>query len=1223
MPRKSFFADLERVQRPGGVDSCISDVHRGDDDGCFNFTFTPHGTGSGNRGIGITAMIPELSDYPDSHQTYLYTSSGDAPGAITGALAKFSPEVSQPLSALLAAVSYSLNKAMGSIGPADSDVLMEDNEFENSDEDFQNGEDDDDEDDDISVGGWEEDYQDPVTRARQHSSAEKDEFSQDTLTPAEVRELRKALRHDLRLAKIAGFKIGVLGDYQGGVDLYVSLGIRVSKLGISDEAIDAWKLDKQKYLIMLIHYSSYYQTLERLTGDVGGYHAKKSVELCVGTATKYKPTLIEAIGAFSKISAFDNTYPLSNGTSKEVDGLDGIIELSDGNAFRGVFISRPLNELLNSRLIQLVKYRIQHGFGWDGAERYYIDSQGRESNSLGQIDSRYYDHQEPKRVLAGIVTDDSLATSSPKDASFPLLAMQLTLRHLVRCTEFCLVCHTKVQNDFEALKPYVCSSPLCLYQYMSLGFGPSIEHEIISQPTVVDLLISFCHVSAKFDKLVEFPSGMNLTVPGEPLETFQANYDRVRHELSFNQDPDTLRPPLKVGDWITIHTKANGVTTSETFHARVIETEYFPKVKLAAHIGYTPPSNPVLPNPLNAYNAPNPQTTPQQLHQPVDNLPEVSPVTFSIYNVNFDSLPESKKTQNILQILETLPSVAEMRIWLQRNTKVGEEASLKMWKNRISPPALGVLRWIIASNRSCIVPVDHEMDSLGNIINGPGSKKWSEQRVWGMGDWLQFRFAMGAPDKEQRFLEAVQDAQRRLNQPHSSLFAFHGSPLSNWHSIIREGLHFRKTQHGRAFGNGCYHSLDLNVSMGYSGTAAGSSVHTSAPSWSQSSLNIVAAISLNEIVNAPNEFVSKTPHLVVSQLDWIQTRYLFVKVEGNKSVPFDDAASSRPTLIHPQDDAYTPRGLFGNLIIPATVSGYRTRNLLFPGGPPPPTPSLSPTKLAKMKKKISHIIPNLGSSSNTPIVLDDDLADDASIATESSDILALISDDEDDDDDLLSHGETGSTNRKMDGSSIPKEGAYIPGSLDTSDLPMLPLPSYATGGASKRIQSDLRSIVRLQQTQSIEELGWYVDTSRTDNIYQWIVELHSFPEHLPLFKDMKEKNVKSIVLEMRFGSQYPMSPPFIRVVRPRFRGFGQGGGGHVTVGGALCMELLTNSGWSAVSSLESVLLQVRMMIAEESPPARLAAGPVQSYAPSEARDAYLRACRSHGWTVPADFASIV
>jgi hypothetical protein len=46
--------------------------------------------------------------------------------------------------------------------------------------------------------------------------------------------------------------------------------------------------------------------------------------------------------------------------------------------------------------------------------------------------------------------------------------------------------------------------------------------------------------------------------------------------------------------------------------------------------------------------------------------------------------------------------------------------------------------------------------------------------------------------------------------------------------------------------------------MGYSGTVAGSNVpHTSVPSWSQSLLNIKAAISLNEIVNAPNEFVSK------------------------------------------------------------------------------------------------------------------------------------------------------------------------------------------------------------------------------------------------------------------------------------------------------------------------------------------------------------------------------
>jgi hypothetical protein len=35
---------------------------------------------------------------------------------------------------------------------------------------------------------------------------------------------------------------------------------------------------------------------------------------------------------------------------------------------------------------------------------------------------------------------------------------------------------------------------------------------------------------------------------------------------------------------------------------------------------------------------------------------------------------------------------------------------------------------------------------------------------------------------------------------------------------------------------------------------------------------------LNEIINAPLEFTSSNPHLVVQYVDWIQCRYLFVKV---------------------------------------------------------------------------------------------------------------------------------------------------------------------------------------------------------------------------------------------------------------------------------------------------------------------------------------------------------
>lgn len=299
--------------------------------------------------------------------------------------------------------------------------------------------------------------------------------------------------------------------------------------------------------------------------------------------------------------------------------------------------------------------------------------------------------------------------------------------------------------------------------------------------------------------------------------------------------------------------------------------------------------------------------------------------------------------------------------------------------------------------------------------------------------------------------------------------------------------------------------------------------------------------------------------------------------------------SLRPDPVHPQDEVYNPKGFQGRLIIPATVSSSRTRNPTTPA--PLPTPALSPTSrgnrgpkarkttLSGISQTFSNRLDSVMGSTGAPIATEDDgFEDDVSITTDTTDLLALLSEDEESG--PHSGNGKGIANSTLGflaaplSSKPPKPGAFIPGILDLSDLPQLEFPSYASGGASKRIQGDLRSIIKLQQTQPLDELGFYVDEDRTDNIYQWIVELHSFPDHLPLVKDMKEKNLQSIVLEIRFGSQYPMSPPFVRVIKPRFRGFAQGGGGHVTVGGALCMELLTNSGWSAVSSLESVLLQV-------------------------------------------------
>lgn len=151
-------------------------------------------------------------------------------------------------------------------------------------------------------------------------------------------------------------------------------------------------------------------------------------------------------------------------------------------------------------------------------------------------------------------------------------------------------------------------------------------------------------------------------------------------------------------------------------------------------------------------------------------------------------------------MLALLPTVEEMRDYLSRSAQL----PLSSWVERLPPAVLGILRWIIASNRACIMQVDDD-DSSG------------EERLYGMPGWTQFRFAMGAPDKERRFAMAVRDTVKRKNPLYPTLFAWHGSPLFNWHSIIREGLHFKRVAHGRAYGHGVYHALETNVALSYTG----------------------------------------------------------------------------------------------------------------------------------------------------------------------------------------------------------------------------------------------------------------------------------------------------------------------------------------------------------------------------------------------------------------------
>ena len=238
----------------------------------------------------------------------------------------------------------------------------------------------------------------------------------------------------------------------------------------------------------------------------------------------------------------------------------------------------------------------------------------------------------------------------------------------------------------------------------------------------------------------------------------------------------------------------------------------FPTVRLSQSTVFRSSARPVVMAATPQVITPDtPYTTPQP--------PNFRQAKMSKYDKNFDDMSDVQKAETIAMLIETMPSIKEMREYLIRQSR-NQQPSLRSWKDRISPATLGMLRWIIASNRSCIVQVDQcPGQDEADLVD---LKVRLDQRVSNIStDWVQFRFAQGSPDKEQRFLNALREEQANLNLKYPTLFAFHGSALHNWHSIIRSGLDFKETLNGRAYGHGVYHAPNQSTSTGY---AAQSSV---------------------------------------------------------------------------------------------------------------------------------------------------------------------------------------------------------------------------------------------------------------------------------------------------------------------------------------------------------------------------------------------------------------
>merc|ERR1712232_11459 len=115
--------------------------------------------------------------------------------------------------------------------------------------------------------------------------------------------------------------------------------------------------------------------------------------------------------------------------------------------------------------------------------------------------------------------------------------------------------------------------------------------------------------------------------------------------------------------------------------------------------------------------------------------------------------------------------------------------------SRMSAEGAGLVQWIMASNRTYLAPLN------------------ADQRIQAFNTDFQYLLISAPPEKEATFQE--------LKKQYGSIFAFHGSHVGNWHSILRNGLKNASNtplmSAGAAHGPGIYLGKSSQISMGYSG----------------------------------------------------------------------------------------------------------------------------------------------------------------------------------------------------------------------------------------------------------------------------------------------------------------------------------------------------------------------------------------------------------------------
>ncbi|KAM4808980.1 protein mono-ADP-ribosyltransferase PARP8 isoform 2-T2 [Rhinophrynus dorsalis] len=245
--------------------------------------------------------------------------------------------------------------------------------------------------------------------------------------------------------------------------------------------------------------------------------------------------------------------------------------------------------------------------------------------------------------------------------------------------------------------------------------------------------------------------------------------------------------------------------------------------------------------------------------------------------------PRKKNYDRVMKALDSITSIREMT--------QAPYLEIKKQMDKQDPLAHPLLQWVISSNRSHIVklPVNRQL----KFMHTPH----------------QFLLLSSPPAKESNF--------RAAKKLFGSTFAFHGSHIENWHSILRNGLvvasNTRLQLHGAMYGSGIYLSPLSSISFGYSGMNKKQqkvSAKDDPPSGSKSSSAVqsqkkgqqsqflqsrnLKCIALCEVITSP-ELHKHGEIWVVPNTDHVCTRFFFVYEDGQVG---DTSINTQEPSIH-------------------------------------------------------------------------------------------------------------------------------------------------------------------------------------------------------------------------------------------------------------------------------------------------------------------------------------